>query len=262
MKRITTLLFLLVASLSIQAQVDISAIKSVYQSDFTPQFMGIPVDGTKADMIDAIKAKGFKYDQEYGFFTGDFNGKSVRVFIHTNHDVVDRIMVSYPSVSEGQIKTEYNSLLRQFQKSTKYNELIENETISESEDISYEMTVHHKDYESVFFYLPTTISIPALSKATKELIVAIKNGENIEELEELNEYLNLDAFNDIKDTNDDEWEAFMNLSKEDWEDAVKLIFFGEERPNSIWFCINEYYGEYSINIYYDNEANRPNGEDL
>lgn len=262
MKRISTLLLLLVASLTIQAQVDLSAIKNLYESDFTPQFMGIPVDGTKADMIDAIKAKGFKYDQEYGFFTGEFNGRSAHVFIHTNHDVVDRIMVTYSSIRESQIKNEYNSLLRQFKRNTKYIELIENEPIPESEDISYEMTVHRKDYQSVFFYLPTTISIPALSKATKELIVAIRNGEKIEELEELNSDLDVDAFNEIKDAKDESWEAFMNLSNEEWEDAVKFIFFGEERPNSIWFSISEYLGEYSINIYYDNEANRPNGEDL
>ena len=173
MKRIPTLLLLLVACLTMQAQVDLSPIKNLYESDFTPQFMGIPVDGTKTDMIDAIKAKGFKYDQEYGFFTGEFNGKSVHVFIHTNHDVVDRIMVAYPSISEKQIKTEYNSLLRQFQRNAKYIEIFENEPIPESENISYEMTVHHKDYQSVFFYLPSTISIPALSKATKELIISI-----------------------------------------------------------------------------------------
>lgn len=260
MKRIPTLLLLLVACLTMQAQVDLSPIKNLYESDFTPQFMGIPVDGTKTDMIDAIKAKGFKYDQEYGIFTGDFNGKSVRVFIHTNHDVVDRIMVAYPSVSESQIKTEYNSLIRQFQRNAKYIEFFENEPIPESEDVSYEMTVHHKDYQSVFLYLPSTISIPALAKATKELLVAIKNGEEIEGLEELEP--DLDALNEIKDSKDEEWDAFLNLSKEDWEDAVKFIFFGQERPNSIWFSISEYYGDYSINIFYDNEANRPNGEDL
>lgn len=260
MKRIVNLLFLIVVSHTMQAQVDLTAIKNLYESDFTPQFMGIPVNGTKSDMIDAIKAKGFKYDQEYGFFTGDFNGKSVRVFIHTNHDVVDRIMVAYPSVSESQIKTEYNSLLRQFQKNAKYIEIFENEPISESEDVSYEMTVHHKDYQSVFLYLPSTISIPALAKATKELLVAIKNGEEIEGLEELEP--DLDALNEIKDSKDEEWDAFLNLSKEDWEDAVKFIFFGQERPNSIWFSINEYLRDYTIDIFYDNEANRPNGEDL
>ena len=69
------------------------------------------------------------------------------------------------------------------------------------------------NYQSVFFYLPSTISIPALSKATKELIISIKNGEKIEGLDELD--LDLDAINEIKDSKDDEWEAFMNLSKED-----------------------------------------------
>ena len=260
MKRITALLFFITVFLSTQAQIDLTAIKNLYESDFTPQFMGIPVDGPKAGMIDAIKSKGFKYDKENDFFTGEFNGKNVHVLIHTNHDVVDRIMVAYPSTSEKQIKTEYNSLLRQFQKNAKYIELFENEPIPEREDISYEMTVNHKEYESAFLYVPTTVSIPALSKTAKEILVAIKNDEKIEGLDELD--FDLDALSGIKDANDEEWEALMSLSKEDWEDAVFYLFFGQDRPNSIWFSISEYFGDYSIDIFYDNEANRPNGEDL
>lgn len=31
---------------------------------------------------------------------------------------------------------------------------------------------------------------------------------------------------------------------------------------SVWFMINELYGEYYITMFYDNEYNRANGEDL
>lgn len=31
---------------------------------------------------------------------------------------------------------------------------------------------------------------------------------------------------------------------------------------SVWFMISENYGEYSITMYYDNEYNRANGDDL
>ena len=34
------------------------------------------------------------------------------------------------------------------------------------------------------------------------------------------------------------------------------------RMKSVWFMITEHYGEYFINIFYDNEYNKANGEDL
>ena len=30
----------------------------------------------------------------------------------------------------------------------------------------------------------------------------------------------------------------------------------------VWFMISELYGKYYISMFYDNEYNRPNGEDL
>ena len=30
----------------------------------------------------------------------------------------------------------------------------------------------------------------------------------------------------------------------------------------VWFCISEIYGKYYISMYYDNEYNHANGEDL
>ena len=30
----------------------------------------------------------------------------------------------------------------------------------------------------------------------------------------------------------------------------------------VWFCISEHYGEYYITMYYDNEYNHADGEDL
>ena len=32
--------------------------------------------------------------------------------------------------------------------------------------------------------------------------------------------------------------------------------------NIVWFRIAEYYGKYYLTIFYDNEINKPNGEDL
>ena len=53
-----------------------------------------------------------------------------------------------------------------------------------------------------------------------------------------------------------------NLSKKEKADAVAAIFGGDLTSNSVWFTIAERYGEFYILLYYDNENNRPNGEDL
>jgi hypothetical protein len=64
------------------------------QKDVT-KFLGIPVDGTKAEMIQKLKAKGFTsnaYDSE--ILEGEFNGEKVNIHIVTDNNKVYRIMVS------------------------------------------------------------------------------------------------------------------------------------------------------------------------
>ena len=54
---------------------------------------------------------------------------------------------------EGQIKIRYNTLCRQFANNQKYVPL-DAEELSESEDISYEMTVNKKEYQATYAQLP------------------------------------------------------------------------------------------------------------
>ena len=51
-------------------------------------FLGIPVDGTKSEMIEKLKAKGFKYEtlDENDFLTGEFNGMDVHIFVVRNYE--------------------------------------------------------------------------------------------------------------------------------------------------------------------------------
>lgn len=81
------------------------AIACMAQDDVT-KFLGIPVDGTKSEMTQKLKAKGFKanaYDKDV--LEGQFNGGSVNVYIVTNRDKVCRIMVcDKNSVDESSIK--------------------------------------------------------------------------------------------------------------------------------------------------------------
>ena len=94
------------------------------QEDVT-KFLGIPVDGSKSEMIQKLKAKGFtNTSSEKDILEGEFNGRNVIITIATNGNKVYRIMVqdSYP-VDEGSIKIRFNNLAQQFLNNKKYSPL-------------------------------------------------------------------------------------------------------------------------------------------
>lgn len=199
------------------------------QQDVT-RFLGIPVDGSKSEMIHKLEEKGFRYDPAENFLTGEFNGVEVHVYVVTTKNKVSRIMVAdVNTVDERAIRIRFNRLCEQFANNPKYGSF-EDYTIPEGEDISYEINVHKKRYEAIFYQFPSDAIVfgeklapTLLSKYTKEQL------ENpTEEIQsEIAEYL--------------------------MEDCSK-------RP--VWFMISELYGEFYIIMYYDNEYNRANGEDL
>ena len=126
------------------------------QNDVT-KFLGIPVDGFKSEMIRKLKAKGFvssSYDPE--ILEGEFNGTDVNVHIVTNNNKVYRIMLSDKTpTDETNIKIRFNNLCHQFSNNGKYI-VIDDFTIPEYEDISYETLVNNKRYEAVFYQRPDT----------------------------------------------------------------------------------------------------------
>lgn len=120
------------------------------QKDVT-KFLGIPIDGTKSEMIQKLKAKGFKssyYDKE--ILEGEFNGAEATIMIQTNNNKVWRIIVSYSNLSEQNAKTRFNNLCYQFQNNSKYYSAGADYTIPDSDDISYEMSVNEKRYEGLY----------------------------------------------------------------------------------------------------------------
>ena len=126
------------------------------QADVT-KFLGIPVDGTKEEMIAKLKEKGFRtsYDMGADYLEGSFNGSEVYVTPVTNGNKVWRIAVIEKSrVDEGQIKIRFNNLCHQFENNPKYTSLGKKQTLDENEDISYQMTVHNKQYQAIFYPLP------------------------------------------------------------------------------------------------------------
>ncbi len=134
------LLLLLLASATVYAQKEVT------------KFLGIPVDGYKSEMIQKLKAKGYKYNSTTDCLEGEFNGKEVQISVVTNNNKVYRIAVFDKNyTSETDIKINFNKLCNQFERNEKYFSIKEDQTISEREDISYEMSVNNKRYEAAFY---------------------------------------------------------------------------------------------------------------
>lgn len=91
------------------------------QKDVT-KFLGIPVDGSKSEMIQKLKAKGFKpSSQDKNILEGIFNGRKVNVFINTNGNKVCRLMVCDADLmDERSIQIRFNTLCSQFSNNPKY----------------------------------------------------------------------------------------------------------------------------------------------
>lgn len=193
MKKILTVLMLLALSASmIYAQKDVT------------RFLGIPVDGTKKEMIRKLVEKGFEYNSTYDRLEGEFNGAEVVLSVVTNNNKVYRIVVlDQIHQDETNIKIRFNTLCRQFQNNKRYiPDPTGNFIIPDNEDISYEMTVNDKRYEADFYQKP--------------------------------------------------------LSDDPDSDTYYDTLFNK----SVWFMIQDLYGQYFIVMFYDNKYNEANGEDL
>ena len=80
----------------------------------TLKFMGIPIDGPKEQLIEKIKAKGFRSSPYREGLLGQFNGQTVEVEVLDNHGTAYCVCVAFPGTSAYMVRTEYNALLEQF----------------------------------------------------------------------------------------------------------------------------------------------------
>lgn len=238
------------------------------------KFLGIPIDGTEAQFVAKLKSKGFSYSSAQESYKGQFNGRRVDVYVHTNHNIVDRIYVSFPSTSEEGIRSEYNKLLEQFNNSNKYVDLSMNTAIKEDEDISYEITVKNQRYQASFCYFDTSRDPEVFMDALIDKFSDMLTNEQLTELKEA-----------VKRANNASEEQFETIQAELTSMMQKMILEqdGDAEPNperallllttlldgmksladgDVWFMIHENYGCYNIGLYYDNLHNRPHGEDL
>lgn len=201
------------------------------------KFLGIPVDGFKPEMINKLKAKGFHFDKQLDCLTGEFNGYDVRLAIATNNNKVWRIMIQDAHYTdEANIKIRFNKLCRQFENNKKYvSATLLDQSLPDEEDISYEMTVHKKRYDAAFFQKPASIDSLEIMEIRDRLMEKYSEEELTKPADEQSE--------DIK-----------------FDTAQYMLELYSKR--NVWFLIDEEYGKYRIIMYYDNEFNHSDGEDL
>lgn len=217
----------------------ITAISMSAQNDVTT-FLGIPVDGFKSEMKQKLVSKGFvpKKVGTNEFLEGEFNGTDVHVYIGTNNNKVYRIMLCDANTqNEANIKIRFNKLVSQFENNKRYTSL-DKYTLSDEENISYEMTVNNKNYDALFYQVPNMEKADTLALQEK-----VRN-------ELLSKYTEAELKNPSEEITKEIQNTAIKI-------GMKMMFM---KP--VWFRICESYGEYYITMFYDNEYNHANGEDL
>lgn len=238
------------------------------------KFLGIPIDGSESQFAERLLDKGFTYSRIYECYKGEFNGKPVDVYLHTNHGRMDRVYVSFPYTSEGDVKVEYNNLLSQFEKSGKYLAAEANKTLTDKDDISHEIAVNSKRFQASFHYLDPDKDPKDFMNTFLDNFSDLLTEEQLAKLKEVSQKA-LDTPDADLETRQAEMMKEMEESglfkndnnKPDPEQAVRFLKALLDGMNSaidgtVWFMIHEYNGKYQIGLYYDNIHNRPHGEDL
>ena len=216
-----------------------SAVMYGQQKEVT-KFLGIPVDGSKSEMIRQLKEKGFKpTPDDPEVLTGEFNGMDVNLYVVTNKGKVWRIMVADNHLaSETDIRIRFNNLCHQFENNKKYMPMsYSGYEIPKDEDIDYEITVNDKRYEAIYYQMPTMLNDSvALRRAIQPILLEKFTAEQLANPTE-------------------------EIKKE--IEVTKYTYLIElYHKKIVWFTIANVYGQYYLTLFYDNEYNRANGEDL
>lgn len=229
MKKGFLFIVILIFSVSLFAQKDVT------------KFLGIPVDGLKSEMVHKLKEKGFvSSTNDKSILEGEFNGTQVSVYVVTNNNKVYRIMLcDINLLNETDIKLRFNKLCQQFQNNSNYIGFYDDYMITDDEDISYEISINNKRYEAAFYQKPTTKDFLELDNRIKQFL--------------LTKYSQQELSNPTEEV---KWDIH-NMYTLSLDSKMETI-----SKKSVWFMISEYLGRYYITMFYDNEYNRADGEDL
>lgn len=218
---------------------------NIIAENYPTRFLGIPIDGTKQEMIKKLEEKGFVYDEETDWLTGEFNGKDVILKIRTNNRKVYYVSVIYKYFyTSEEVKREYNILLQQFENNEQYIPFnLGQEPIPIEEDIEYEVKAHNKIYCAGFLQITheadsNLVYNDTFKDCTKKLTDLIPS-------EKLGDKTYIHSISD-------------KLANICWHAELKTLYAN----NSVKFYIEEAYEKYNLIIFYENGYNKSNGEDL
>ncbi len=244
MNKILSVVMLLTISTILYAQKDVT------------RFLGIPVDGSKSEMIQKLKAKGYRYNSTLDCLEGEFNGSQVYLSVVTNNNKVWRIaVIDVNDTNETNIKIRFNNLCQQFKKNKKYISMEHDYTLAEEEDIERQMLLHKKRYQAAFYQLPTIIESRAniLPDSLRHIVKIMPDDTDQIKVQKYSINMLLSKY---------PIEKINNLTKNEQEQLVTEMMDSIFKK-SVWFMIDKKdYGKYHIKMFYDNEYNHSNGEDL
>lgn len=166
MKRLFTILLSLMLTVTLLAQNDVTT------------FLGIPVDGSKAEFIQKLMDKGFIMDYKLDMLTGKFNGRDSYINISENNGKVWRVsVIDKTSKDETQIKIDFNYLTALFRQDGKYIGHDDNRMLDESDHISYDVRIRHKQYQNVFYQKDISDKVIDTNKTVWFLLNEISYGQ-------------------------------------------------------------------------------------
>ena len=215
---------------------------SYAQKDVT-QFLDIPVDGFKPEMIKKLKSKGYTINQySEDILEGEFNGEDVYISIGTVNNKVWRVsLVDQNSTDEINIRIRFNTLIQQFQNNDRYitlaDSIVSKYTIPEKEDIKYESMVNKKRYDAYFYQ--KSLKYDSIKNETDLLI------RKIDSLSKKNEMMS-----------EEEGKNSLNLILRSDKEIIK------SENKLVWLRILEKYGKYKILMFYENRYNEAKGKGL
>ena len=219
------------------------------------KFLGIPVDGTKQSMIQKLKAKGFTYDQQTDRLYGEFNGEEVSISVQTNGNKVWRIAITDEiDRSENQIRIRFNNLVNQFENNNKYMPYKkDSQTLSDNEDISYEISANDKQYAAIFYQY---------SKDAPEFsdILTLQKEYGEKYAKELKEYLSQFTEEQLENPTEEMVENSKKILNQSVQSVMKMNDLISKKV--VWFTIGGAYGKYYITMFYENGYNEADGSDL
>lgn len=223
MKKLLCAIIALLYAATMQAQEE--------EKDVT-KFLGIPVDGYKPAMIEKLKAKGFTpVLAGEDLLEGEFNGTDVYVNIMTNNLKVWQIMLRDKyTLDESTIKIRFNRLCEQFENNPKYiprTKPNKEQTIPDDEHLSYEMAVNNKGYAAFYSQVPDSV--------TKEQALGYLTG------------------------------PIGEVSPEKMLERASILrkcYMAVQNKRVGFMLVEESAGKYRIYMFYENEYNKANGEDL